>query len=308
MGIKRAALLGLCVVLSACGKQTGALAPVFDLKQYGRSSGAATVAPGDTPAQIARRYDVTIDDVIAANGQGLQPGQRVNLPPPRLYRAREGDTAYSVARLFDLQPADVIAQNNLYAPYTLRAGQIIHLSPSQAPAVVQQAAMPQAASRQATAPLERIEATPLSSQTQQTPVQPQPIQNNVHAAAPARGLFASPAEGRVISSYGPKPDGKYNDGINIEAPAGSPVRAARDGTVVYSGGKVSGYGNMVLVRHDDGFFTVYSHLADTRVAKGASVARGQAIGTVGSSGGVSGPQLHFEIRKGTKSLDPKDYL
>jgi murein DD-endopeptidase MepM/ murein hydrolase activator NlpD len=122
------------------------------------------------------------------------------------------------------------------------------------------------------------------------------------------GKFGWPMRGRIISEYGPLPNGQKNDGINIAAPMGAPVYASADGTVAYAGNELKGFGTMVLVKHDGGMFTVYAHLSSFSVAKGDKVSKGQPIGAVGQTGSVPEPQLHFEVRKGSTPLNPRDYL
>jgi len=126
--------------------------------------------------------------------------------------------------------------------------------------------------------------------------------------ARSKDTFLWPVQGRVISSYGPKPGGLHNDGVNIAAPRGTSVRAAENGVVVYAGSELKGFGNMVLVKHADGYVTAYAHTADVLVRRGDRVRRGQAIARVGSSGNVDRPQLHFEIRKGRKAINPQGRL
>lgn len=120
--------------------------------------------------------------------------------------------------------------------------------------------------------------------------------------------FLQPVVGRVISPYGAKDGGLYNDGINIAAARGTPVRAAENGTVVYVGRAVEGYGNLVLIKHADDFVTAYAHLDKSLVAQGQGVRRGQSIGTVGSTGNVDRAQLHFEIRKGRRAVNPQSVI
>lgn len=122
------------------------------------------------------------------------------------------------------------------------------------------------------------------------------------------GRFIWPVNGRVISEYGPKEGGLHNDGVNIAAQAGSPVRAAENGVVAYAGDELKGFGNLLLVRHSNGWMTAYAHLDKMLVKRGQTLTQGQVIGTVGKTGSVDVPQLHFEIRRGTKALDPADYL
>ena len=114
--------------------------------------------------------------------------------------------------------------------------------------------------------------------------------------------------GRVIASFGPTPNGLQNDGINLAVPEGTPVKAAEDGVVAYAGNELKGYGNLVLVRHCNGFVTAYAHASDILVKRGETVKRGQVIAHSGQTGNVTSPQLHFEIRKGSTPVDPSQYL
>ncbi len=126
--------------------------------------------------------------------------------------------------------------------------------------------------------------------------------------ASGSGKYMRPVSGKVISSYGPKADGLHNDGINIKAARGTPVRAAENGVVVYAGDELAGYGNLILVRHEGRIMTAYAHLDKMLVERGATIERGQSIGTVGSTGQVDTPQLHFEVRKGSTPVNPDKYL
>ena len=111
-----------------------------------------------------------------------------------------------------------------------------------------------------------------------------------------------------MSNYGAKNNGLFNDGINIAAARGAAVAAAENGVVAYSGNEVKGMGNLVIVQHSDGWMTVYAHMDSLGVRRGARVRVGQKIGTVGQTGKVNQPQLHFEIRRGTKAYNPIQYL
>jgi len=125
--------------------------------------------------------------------------------------------------------------------------------------------------------------------------------------APAQ-KFLWPVQGRVISPFGQRPGGGRNDGINIAARPGSSIHAADAGTVTYVGNELKGYGNLVLIQHDNGYITAYAHAERIDVARGERVARGQVIGSAGETGDVSEPQLHFELRVGTRPVDPTPYL
>ena len=108
--------------------------------------------------------------------------------------------------------------------------------------------------------------------------------------------FRWPARGRVISGYSGKGG---NEGINIAVPEGTPVKAAEGGTVAYAGSELKGYGNLVLIRHPNGYVSAYAHNGDLKVKRGDTVKRGQVVANSGQSGNVSSPQLHFELRKGS---------
>jgi murein DD-endopeptidase MepM/ murein hydrolase activator NlpD len=133
-------------------------------------------------------------------------------------------------------------------------------------------------------------------------------------AAPASGSVAEggklrwPAKGRIIAGYGPRSDGTHNDGINISVPQGTDVHAAENGTVAYAGNELKGYGNLILVRHDNGWVTAYAHADEILVKRGDRVSRGQVIAKAGKTGQVDRPQLHFEVRLGQKPVDPTLYL
>jgi murein DD-endopeptidase MepM/ murein hydrolase activator NlpD len=130
-------------------------------------------------------------------------------------------------------------------------------------------------------------------------------------AADATGAlptFRWPVRGKVITSYGAKTNGKANDGINLAVPEGTPVKAAEDGVVAYSGNELKGYGNLVLVRHANGYVTAYAHASELLVKRGDTIKRGQIIAKSGQSGEVGSPQLHFEIRKGSTPVDPLQFL
>lgn len=119
------------------------------------------------------------------------------------------------------------------------------------------------------------------------------------------GQFDWPVEGKVLSRYG-KIGNRFNDGINIAAPLGTPVVAAAEGKVIYIGENIEGYGNLVIIKHENDYMTAYAHLKDVVVERGAKVKRGESIGTIGQSGNISQSQLHFSIRKGRKTINPEE--
>jgi murein DD-endopeptidase MepM/ murein hydrolase activator NlpD len=120
--------------------------------------------------------------------------------------------------------------------------------------------------------------------------------------------FRWPVHGRIISGFGPKTAGQPNDGINVAVPEGTAVKAADDGVVAYAGNELKGYGNLILVRHQNGFVTAYANASELMVRRGDTVKRGQVIARSGQTGAVTSPQLHFEIRKGATPVDPTQFL
>lgn len=128
------------------------------------------------------------------------------------------------------------------------------------------------------------------------------------SVADAGPSFRWPARGRVISGYGSKTSGASNDGVNIALPEGTDVKASDDGVVAYSGSELKGFGNLVLIRHSNGWVTAYAHNSALNVKRGDTVRRGQIIAKSGSTGSVSSPQLHFEVRKGAQTVDPMKHL
>jgi murein DD-endopeptidase MepM/ murein hydrolase activator NlpD len=149
-------------------------------------------------------------------------------------------------------------------------------------------------------------SAPQISRTESAPVKPISVNRDVSDDSVRR--FRWPARGRIISDFGTKPGGTRNEGINMALPEGADIKAVEDGTVIYSGNELKGYGNLVLVRHDDGWVSAYAHGSELLVKRGDSVSRGQTIAKAGSTGSVTQPQLHFELRRGNKPVDPMQYL
>ena len=120
--------------------------------------------------------------------------------------------------------------------------------------------------------------------------------------------FRWPVQGRIIGVFGTKPDGGHNDGINVAVPQGTSVKAAENGVVAYAGNELKGYGNLVLIRHSNNWVSAYAHNEEILVKRGDKVRRGQIIAKAGNTGSVSQPQVHFELRKGSRPVDPTKYM
>jgi murein DD-endopeptidase MepM/ murein hydrolase activator NlpD len=139
---------------------------------------------------------------------------------------------------------------------------------------------------------------------------PETPEANSGATPPAvgTGAFLWPVRGHILATYGSKSDGTHNDGINIAAPRGTAVQAVDAGVVAYTGNELRGYGNLVLVKHANGWISAYAHCDAILVKRGEKVGRGQVIARVGSTGNVSEPQLHFELRRGQHAVDPREFM
>lgn len=258
------------------------------------SMGMHTVRAGETLRGVARAYNLTPEDLAVANALPppfiLRVGQRLALPPPVSYTVRPGDTLYAVARVTGAAQSAIARMNGLDPPYAIRPGQVLRLPRLARPEVGAKAAPPPFA---ASAPVAEVSNVALP-QSQGT--------------AGTRGFLRPVTGGSVLAPFGPQAGGVHNDGVNIAAPRGTPVRAARAGTVAYAGNGLPGLGNLVLLQHPGGWVTAYAHLDQLEVAEGQRLVKGQRLGTVGSTGAVDTPQIHFEIRKGTQALDPTKHI
>jgi murein DD-endopeptidase MepM/ murein hydrolase activator NlpD len=270
------------------------------------ASGLVDVAPGDTVYSIARRYDVAMRDVIDANGLDapflLQVGQTLRLPPPRIYAVAPGDTVYSVSRRFGVDMRTLVSMNGLAAPYQVTAGQRLKMpvrgTPDEAVSRTTVSTTSAAAIRSVPLPRPRPGET-ISASGRSLSLRPPSREGK---------RFLWPVRGRVISNFGPREGGLHNDGINIAAPKGVPILAADSGVVAYAGKELRGFGNLLLIKHADGWTSAYAHAHRLLVKRGDRVKRGQTIGTIGTSGGVTRPQLHFELRRGARAIDPRREL
>ena len=295
-------------------------ATVEVLDQGDAMTGRTTeVAAGDTLYAIARREDVAIRSLIEANRltppYTLEPGRVLAVPALPEYQVRAGDTVYRISRCTGVDMAALTRLNGIAEPYLISPGQRLRIPPpTHSPECPQRAhddafavaAKPLPAPAPAAPAAEGEAAGPVQAAAR---VIPPPKPGPVPEPPPrAEGRFLWPTEGRVIARYGPQAGKRQNDGINIAAPQGAAVRAAENGVIVYAGNELRGYGNLLLVRHADGWTSAYAHAAELLVGRGETVSRGQVIARVGQTGNVAEPQLHFELRKGAEAVDPAEYL
>jgi murein DD-endopeptidase MepM/ murein hydrolase activator NlpD len=305
------------------------------------------VGTSDTLEIIAKRYNVSTAEIVRANGykgpRALSPGQQLIIPPRQATAAaaqapavaapatrpvaaassvhvvNKGDTLHSIARRNHVPVGELAKANNLDQSAKLSIGMKLTVPGSKsaaaepAPAVAapaqQLAALTPPATRSITpaAPQQSARLAQSNVQVEEKPAEPaaNAKPSETTSALPS---FRWPVRGKVITSYGAKTNGKANDGINVAVPEGTPVKAAEDGIVAYSGNELKGYGNLILVRHSNGYVTAYAHASELLVRRGDTIKRGQIIAKSGQSGEVGSPQLHFEIRKGSSPVDPLQFL
>ncbi|MEQ1931459.1 MAG: M23 family metallopeptidase [Parvularculaceae bacterium] len=282
---------------------------------YAQAPGAneIIVQPGDTVYAIARRTGASPEAIIKSNRLAapyqLEVGQTIRVPEGKraysaapaepVYRSevvaggnlrtvRPGDTLYSISRATGASVEAIARTNGLRPPYGLEVGDRLQIPAAEA---------------------KRAEPKKREARSDDKGIRD--LARNVNYSAPAKSgerLFEWPIKGAVIGEYGGGVLGKRNDGVNIAAPVGTPVRAAADGKVVYRGADLDGYGNLLLIKHDDGFVTAYAHNDVMLVEKDQPVRQGQVIAKVGQTGSASEPQLHFEIRQNLKAVDPLEFL
>ena len=239
------------------------------------------VTPGETLMAVSRKYRVSLTSLAKANN--IQPftkvaiGDRITIPGKRAAPAQQAQAPLAV-------------------------------KPQAAPQqIAQRPAQTQVASASPAAPVATVPATENARVATQGPV---PEENSAKSAEPTGAMpsFRWPVHGRVISAFGSKTNGAQNYGINLAVPEGTPVKATEDGVVAYAGNELKGYGNLVLLRHSNGYVSAYANASELTVKRGDAVKRGQTIARAGQTGNVSSPQLHFEIRKGSTPVDPSKYL
>jgi murein DD-endopeptidase MepM/ murein hydrolase activator NlpD len=319
--VHAAAALALVGLLAACASDQSEPAPVILKGAESPLPGGAlpagesrqiVVRPGQSLRGIAHAYHVPASAIIAANhlrppytiaaGQnllipagGAAPVQRAALAPPPAPPHAAGHPPPDIIPLdgpappraitFPPPPPSAPASSAPAAAAARSPGAATLTSPSAAASAAKPAPAPDAS--------EDARADPSASTAA-------PLPHGAH--------FPWPVRGHVLAGYGVAASGAHNDGINIAAPKGAPVAAVDGGVVAYAGNELRGYGNLVLVKHANGWISAYAHCEELLVKKGDKVGPGQVIAKVGATGGVNQPQLHFELRRGKKAVDPREFL
>ncbi len=324
--VTRLLTLFLILTLSACGGVEWDGGPQVGRASSGQSSAGAfaganrvRVVSGDTLYGIAQRRRVSLRALIEANGLTppyvIRAGAWLNLPRGHEYTVKRGDTLFGIAGRHQTNPYDVARLNGLTPPYLIRPGERLLLPKRERTRKARRAASRAPPIRQTRIKPPAAAGTPLPKSARKSVSRAIKPKNQASIAKrPGPGhvrppkSFSWPVSGKLISRFGAKQKGLFNDGINLSAPRGTPVLAAAPGTVAYVGNELRGFGNLVLVKHAGGWVSAYAHADRLLVRRGQRVRAGDKIATVGTSGNVARPQLHFELRKGRRAVDPLPLL
>ncbi len=329
--LQKATAILLAVLVSACARNDYS-PTIFDESKKSTErpqqsqnrtavpAGHILIRRGDTLYGIARRHGIPIRKLIEVNKLRppyvIYPGRTLKTPGVRSHIARGGETAYGVARKYDVDMGALVRLNRIRPPYRLRSGQKLRLPDSASTSVAKNDRGTVSGGSRSTSVVKPVRGPatyPRKSASTRTG-RPQPIANKPAPkplkTPPRRSgrKFLWPVKGRIIVGFGPRKGGFHNDGINIAARAGTPIKAAENGVVAYVGNQLQGFGNLVLIKHSGGWMSAYAHGSRVHVRRGTVVRRGQTIARVGKTGNVNKPQLHFELRRGDRAVDPRRYL
>jgi murein DD-endopeptidase MepM/ murein hydrolase activator NlpD len=308
-------VLSVVLLVSSCAPRAEGPAPVVSGETAERAPLSIAIERGQTLSGIAQSYHMPMRVIAEANGlfppYSIQAGRTLIIPGAGPPRAPAPPTSVAA-----LPPT-----RNEYPPAAASSEPPGGPAAPETPPVEHPAAVSPESATVAAAPLPPPAAATAPPATAPSGETPAPAQAPA-AAAPSRppapswaapptrsnSAFLWPVRGHVVASFGSRSDGTHNDGINIAAPKGTAVQAVDAGVVAYSGNELRGYGNLILLKHPNGWISAYAHCDQLLVRRGQKVARGEVIARVGSTGSVSEPQLHFELRRGNHPVDPREFL
>ena len=308
-----ATLIGGALLLTACQTPNLSLnrtspaelivAPLRQPLEPVPVGGMVEVRENDTLFGVSTRYNVTPQSIIETNGLSppyvLQRGKVLKITPRRSHIVRHGDSVYVISQRYAVSQYQLAHLNGLSPPFELEVGQRLQL-PNTLDFSVLDGGLPNGISDTNVA---QPKAAPRKTASANVP-----RKRFVAPVLGGSGAFTWPVEGEIISEFGPSQRGVHNDGVNIAAKQGVTVGAAARGRVAFVGSNIKSFGRLVLIKHEGGIITAYAHLGDIAVKEGDIVRLGQAIGSIGKSGRVETPQLHFEIRKLRQPVDPRTLI
>jgi murein DD-endopeptidase MepM/ murein hydrolase activator NlpD len=275
------------------------------------SAGPATVAPSThAPASAAPVLSAPPKPAPALTAS---PSAHAAGPiTSAVHVVAPGETLTKIAHQYGKSVAEIAKANNILPYSKVSIGDRIVI-----PGVRVSSAKPEAepatasgkpAGNKAVASAAPAQSASMVSPAAESPATETAAKTAAKTAVEATPGFRWPVRGRIIAGFGPKPNGQQNDGIDVAVPENTPVKAAEEGVVAYAGNELKGYGNLVLVRHPNGYVTAYAHAKELLVKRGDQIKRGDVIAKSGQSGNVDAPQLHFEVRKGSAPVDPMQFL
>ena len=244
------------------------------------------VKRGDNLYDISKKMSLSINDLIKINNIRppfkIHPNQIIYLPPKNYHMVRRNETLYSISRKYDVDRFQLSNVNKLKSENKIVVGQKLIIP-----------------NLKIAHNKDKFKIKKKNPLKKKYPLR-EPNNNKI--------FFKWPIKGKIILGFGTIKPGLHNDGINILSKKGDKVSASNSGKVIYTGNEIPGYGNLVLIKHKNNWITAYAHLDDIYLKRGSEVKVGEKVGTIGTSGNVNTPQLHFEIRKGKKALNPEEYL
>ena len=277
----------LSLLLSNCSKGpivTDVIKGIYDsskIKEETKSK-KIKIVTGDTLDSISKKYKVTKKELIRFNKIKypyiLKPGKFIKIPVSKRYKIKKGDTLYKIAKCSSTNVLEIKNKNTNLNEKNLIVGSVINL------------------------PYYSTDNCKLKSKKIAKK------NRSIKKSIKSKEIFIWPVQGSIITYFGKQKGGRKNDGINIISVKGNPVRAAMTGKVIYRGNELLAWGNLIIIKHKNNWTTAYAHLDKLLVKKGEIIKTGDIIASVGATGNVDKSQLHFQVRKNSKPLDPMRFL
>ena len=270
-----------------------------------------TVQEGDSIYALATRYQVTpqslIEDNDLAPPYAVRAGQSLAITPQREHIVQPTDSLFTISQRYAVSQFHLAELNELSAPYSLVTGQSLLIPDTHDFSVLDGSKGVNTALARP-APKAVTTVAQANKNLADVPKKAAVRKNFVAPSFASGDSFTWPLQGEIIQDFGPIGRGIHNDGVNIGARQGENVQTAAPGTVAYIGRNLKSFGSMVLIKHDGGYITAYAHLDEIAVAEGDVLGAGQVLGTVGQTGRVDSPQLHFEVRQSRQPINPHDII
>ena len=263
-------------------------------------------------SQIANDNGVPMQELARLNHLNspyhLRAGQKLKIPTEKYHKVVEGETLLAIADIYDVRAGAIAHINDVDYPYEIYIGQNLKIPNAKYAAPTKSIySMVYKSSPEKIEKPKAEKISPDEEPSQKLAIvslqkKKQSLSFNYSRPLDSKN-FQWPVKGKVISHYG-KSGSTFNEGVNIAAKAGSPVKSAGSGKIIYAGNELEGYGNLIIIKHHKDYMSAYAHNARLLVKKGDAIKAGQKIATVGKTGNVKVPQLHFSIRKGKRTINP----